>query len=254
MLRDEYLRRLVDDAHIELVLSASGGSGGRVYWPWKMNPPKEALQRMRNSCEKYIIDSDPLDDSVTTEDVLDCAYRHNAEVASLQDVYQDKDATVDSLLHGLEVYDSHAFDGDLLLPLQAPYVECWQELGEPTEHLLGIGGLKDGLSNERIEATKNLRQAAGQEVWIHGFGWGVNGIAEYIRKNPSALDSIDYSTPVQNAMNNVECSPGEEVSSVIAMDMATQLVRDLREVSTYPREESPETLRGKSETGLDEYV
>jgi hypothetical protein len=254
MLREEYLRRLVDNAHIELVLSASGGSGGRVYWPWKMNPPKEALQRMRNSCEKYIIDSDPLDDSVTTKDVLDCAHNHNAEVASLQDVYQDKDKTVDSLLRGLKMYDSHAFDGDLLLPLQEPYVECWEELGEPTEHLLGIGGLKDGTPKERIKATNQLRNAIGSDGWIHGFGWGVNGIADYIRDNPNALDSVDYSTPVQNAMNEVDCSPGEEVSSVIAMEMATTLVQDLREVSDYPRTATAEELRANGEVGLERYI
>jgi len=117
MLRDEYLRRLVDNAHIELYLSANDGA--RIYWPWRMHPPKEANSRYRNSCEKYIIDSDPKDDTVTAKTVLDKAVEVGAEVASLQDVYLDKDATVDSLLRGFEVYDSHEFNGDLLLPTPA---------------------------------------------------------------------------------------------------------------------------------------
>jgi len=252
MLRDEYFRRLVDESHIEIYLSASGGAGGRVYWPWKMNPPKEALSRMRNSCEKYIIDSDPLDDDVTAKDVLDCAHRLDADIASLQDVYQDKDATVDEILSGLEVADSHSFNGLLLLPLQKPYVGCWQEIGEPTEHLLGIGGLKDGTTGERIEAMHNLRNAVGSGPWIHGFGWGINGISDTIRNNPDLIDSVDYSTPVQNAMNSSGYTPGEEMSSVIAMKMATQLVRDLREVSTYV-DESPQRHRTEGQSGLETY-
>jgi len=231
MLRDEYFRRLVDGAHIELYLSAIDGA--RIYWPWRMQPPKDASSRYRNACEKYIIDSDPLDDAVTTEDVLDCAVAVGAEVASLQDVYQNKSATADSLLEGLAIADDHAFDGELLLPLQKPYVECWEEIGEPTTHLLGIGGLKDARPAERLQATRELRGAVGADVWIHGFGWGVDGLAEAIRDDPQLLDSLDYSTPMQQAAHN-DASSGDEVMSVAAMEAATKLVRDLREVSAHP--------------------
>ena len=189
MLRQEYLRRLVDGAHVELHLSAVDGA--RLYWPWRMHPPKDATRSYRDACEQYVIDSDPLDDDVTAADVLDTAHRLDAEVASLQDVYQDKDATVDSLLHGLEVADDHAFNGTLLLPLQDPYVECWRELGEPTDEWLGIGGLKDGRPRERLHAAEQLREAVGPDPWIHGFGWGVTGIAAEVRRRPSLLESLD---------------------------------------------------------------
>lgn len=231
MLRQEYLRRLIDGAHVQLHLSAVDGA--RLYWPWRMHPPKDATRSYRDACEQYVIDSDPLDDAVTAEDVLDTAHRLDAEVASLQDVYQDKDATVDSLLRGLETADDHPFDGTLLLPLQAPYVECWRDLGGPTDHWLGIGGLKDGRPGERIGAARSLRDATAPESWIHGFGWGVDGIAATVRKDPSLIDSLDYSTPMQNAATD-ECSPGEERMSVAAMGAARKLVKDLREVSEYP--------------------
>jgi len=247
MLRDEYLRRLVDGAHIELYLSANDGA--RLYWPWRMQPPKEATRSYRNSCEKYIIDSDPLDDDVTATDVLDMAFKLDAEVASLQDVYLDKDATVGSLSHGLEVADDHPFDGELLLPLQEPYVECWQELGEPTDHLLGIGGLKDSTPKKRLKATIELRQAVGEDVWIHGFGWGIDGLAEHIRSSPRLLDSVDYSTPMQDAATD-SCTPGKERMSVAAMGAAKRLVRDLREVSEYPRDATPEDLREDDQAAL----
>ena len=231
MLRDEYFRRLVEGAHVELYLSAVDGA--RLYWPWRMQPPCEASDRYRNACERYIIDSDPLDDSVTTKDVLDCAHRLDAEVASLQDVYHDKDTTVDSLLEGLRIADDHPFEGDLLLPLQAPYVECWKGIGEPTEHLLGIGGLKDGRPAERRRAAEELRDAVGPDVWIHGFGWGPTGLGEAIRDRPELLDSLDYSTPMQEAAHN-DATAGSEVMSVAAMDAGRRLIRDLRELSEFP--------------------
>lgn len=231
MLRREYFRRLVDGAHVQLHLSANDGT--RLYWPWRMHPPSEAHAGYRDACEQYVIDSDPLDDDVTATDVLDTAHRLDAEVASLQDVYQDKDATVDSLLRGLGVADDHAFDGTLLLPLQAPYAECWRDLGEPRDAWLGIDGLKDGRPRERLDAAHTLRNAAGPDAWIHGFGWGVDGIASAIRSEPGLLDSLDYSTPMQNAATD-ECSPGKERMSVAAMGAARKLVKDLREVSAYP--------------------
>lgn len=243
MLRQEYLRRLVDGAHVQLHLSANDGA--RLYWPWRMQPPSQATQSYRDACEQYVIDSDPLDDAVTATDVLDTAHRLDAEVASLQDVYQDKDATVDSLLRGLEVADDHPFDGTLLLPLQDPYVACWRELGEPTDHWLGIGGLKDGRPCERVDAAQALRDAAGPDAWIHGFGWGVDGIAAAVRNDPGLLDSLDYSTPMQNAATD-KCSPGKERMSVAAMGAARRLVKDLREVSSYP-DSTPGTQSGVEE-------
>jgi hypothetical protein len=247
MMRDEYLSRLIEGAHIELYLSANDGA--RIHWPWRMQPPKEASANYAAACETYVIDSDPLDESVTTVDVLDRAVALDADVASLQDVYLDKDATVDSLLDGLAVADEHSFGGKLLLPLQAPFVECWQELGEPREHILGIGGLKDGTPEQRIEAARELRNAVGPNMWIHGFGWGVTGIAEPIRENPNLINSVDYSSPMQDAATN-GASPGDEIMSVAAMQAAARLVKDLREVSCHPREVTPEDLRDDGQAGL----
>lgn len=243
MLRPEYLRRLVDAAHVELYLSSNDGA--RIYWPWRMQPPKEARKSYRNACERYIIDSDPLDDSVKAIDVLDCAYQLDAEIASLQDVYQDKDATVDSLLDGLETADDHSFDGELLLPLQQPYTECYAELGEP-DHLIGLGGLKRGTPYERIEATRQFRDEYGPDPWLHGFGWGVRGeLSKTIRQNPDFLDSVDYSTPIQTAIDKVEL-PGRERMSVQAMYAGVKLVEDLRSVTPYTHESGSKRPKGQS--------
>jgi len=231
MLRDEYLRRLVDNAHLELYLSSNDGA--RLYWPWRMQPPKEASATYRNACERYIIDSDPLDDDVTTKDVLDTAVATDAEVASLQDVYQNKEATVKMLLEGLATADSHAFDGELLLPLQEPVGDCWREIGEPREHWLGIGGLKGASEQSRLDALRRLREAAGSDVHIHGFGWGPGQeLAKAVREDPGLLDSTDYSTPMQQTIDSADM-PGEERMSVQAMRAGRRLIQDLRRVTDY---------------------
>jgi len=212
--------------------------GARIEWPWRMLPPKSATASYRDACETLVVDSDPLDDDVGATDVLDCAHRLDAEIASLQDVYQDKDATVGALLRGLEVADDHAFDGTLLLPLQEPFVDCWRELGEPTEHWLGIGGLKDARDSERLTAVQTVRSAAGTDAWLHGFGWGVKGIAREIREAPELLDSVDYSTPMQSV--SYDYARGQESKSVAAARAGAQLIEDLRSVSDLIDAESHE--------------
>lgn len=238
MIREEYLRRLVDAAHVDLYLS--GTDGARIYWPWRMQPTHEASDRYRNACESYVVDSAPQREDITTEDTLDVAHRVDAEVASLADVYQDKPATVNSLLEGISIADDHSFDGTLLLPLQKPFVECWREIGSPTDNVwLGIGGLKDASDAARIGAAEDLR-AAVDDAHIHGFGWGPSGdLAAAIRDTPSLLDSLDYSTPVRSTP--VDHSSGEERMSVAAAYAGARLVRDLREVTPFPdHDDSPQ--------------
>jgi len=239
MIREEYLRRLTDAAHVDLYLS--GTDGARIYWPWRMQPTHKASSTYRNACEQYVVDSAPMREDITTKDTLDVAHRVDAEVASLADVYQNKDATVDSLLHGLEMADEHPFDGTLLLPLQDPFVDCWHEIGAPTDDVwLGVGGLKDASDAARIQASERLREAVGDDAHLHGFGWGPSGdLATSIRNHPRLLDSLDYSTPIQSAA--LDGSPGPERMSVVAADAGARLVRDLREVTPFPETDDTTT-------------
>jgi len=245
MIREEYLRRLVDASHVELYLS--GQDGARIYWPWRMEKEPEASVSYRNACERYAVDSDPQNDEVTNRDALDTAVRVGAEIVSLQDIYQDCTATADKLLEGLEIADSHEFDGELLLPLQQPYAECWEEIGEPTDHWIGLGGLKDKSDVKRIRGTERFRAVAGYGPRVHGFGWGPNAeLAAWIRNNPRMLDSLDYSTPIQSApMGDTK---GAEAKSVVAAYAGARLVRDLRELTSLPNAvDEPESVSASVE-------
>lgn len=227
MLREEYLRRLVDESYIELYLSSVDGA--RIYWPWRMQIPKDASTKYRNACEKYIIDSDFADEGVTNEDVLDCAFRVNAEVATLADVYQDCEQTIDAVLNGAELYEDHPFDGELLIPLQRPYVECYESVKDCGTYF-GLGGIKDESLAKKLELIREFRDAVGPDPHLHGFGMGVSRqLAVQLHRNPEFIDSVDYTTPIQTSITNV--ASGKDRMTVVATRALAKLVEDLRLVT-----------------------
>jgi len=241
MLRPEYLRRLTDSAFIEIYLS--GMDGARIYWPWRMMPVHEASKRYRNACERFIVDSSFNREDITNEDVLTKALDIDAEFAVLADVYQDMAATVEALIDGHELATDYGFEGDIIYPLQAPHDACYVELqkrGIEPEYI-AIGGLKDAPTPEQIQAAEQLRAVAGDDVWLHGLGWGLrkngtkpNELVEALHENPALIDSIDYSTPAQEtAVASDAIDSGEECTSIQAAEIGTWLIRDLRRVSPY---------------------
>lgn len=246
MLREEYLRRLVDESYLEIYLSSVDGA--RIYWPWRMQIPKDASSKYRNACEKYIIDSDFGDEGVTNEDVLDTAFSVNAEVATLADVYKDCDATIDAILEGVETAENHSFEGELLIPLQQPYVECYESLSD-TGSYFGLGGMKDKPLNEKLRRVKEFRREVGNTTHLHGFGMGVSDeLAVELQEWPELLDSVDYTTPIQSAI--MEIASGEDRMTVVAARAAAQLIEDLRKVTPF----AETGMREEDQFSLDESV
>lgn len=228
MIRDEYLRRLIDAAYVDVYLSANDGK--RIYWPYRMHPVHEANKGYRDACESYIIDSSFQDESITNEDVLDTAFRLDAEMAVLADVYHDADATVQALLEGRELADDHPYDGKLIAPLQPPHDACYDAL-EGQFDVYAIGGLKDAGGFDQIQAARSVRERAGPDVRIHGLGFGVSDELVWAAHEwPGLLDSIDYSTPVQNSMAP-PVDHGEDHMSVIAARAGAMLVEDVRRLT-----------------------
>lgn len=253
MIREEYLRRIVDACYVDLYLSATDGA--RIYWPWRMQPVHEAGKRHRNACEQYVVDSSFAREDIGNEDVLDRAAALDAEVAVLADVYQDKDATVDALREGLALAEEHRFDGTLMLPLQAPHAECYRELADdaPDDVLWAIGGVKDAGDDTKVEAARSVREIA-PDIHLHGLGFGVTDtLAEAVREDPDLLDSVDYSTPVQNAMNT-PTPPGDERMSVVAARAGAELINDARRLSPFATDPQPEDLRERGQEGLEGFA
>lgn len=244
MLREEYLRRLVDDAYIDLYLA--GCEGARIYWPWRMAREGGSYgTRYRNACESYWLDSSIFNSEYKNKDVLDDGFKVDAEAVLLADTMGDYEQTVDSIHEGLALADDHSFEGTVIIPLQEPYDECYKEFeGESTHY--AIGGLNRGSDRRRIEAARTVRNMAGNSIHLHGLGWGIgNELAGEIHANPELLDSVDYSTPIQS---NTDALAGKERMSVLAMKAATQLVEDLRKVT--PNVE----IESKNQSGMEAYL
>lgn len=228
MLRDEYLRRLLDAAYVDVYLSANDSC--RIYWPYRMQPVHEAAKRYRDACEHYIVDSSFQDESITNEDVLDTAFRLDAEAALLADVWHDADETVHALLEGRELADDHAYDGKLIAPLQPPHTDCYDEL-EGQFDIYAVGGVKDADPFTQVQALRHLRERAGPDEWIHGLGIGVSDeLVWAVHEWPDLVNSIDYSTPVQNSMAP-PVDNGEDHMSVIAARAGAMLVEDVRRLT-----------------------
>lgn len=233
---------MVDAAYIDLYLA--GNDGGRIYWPWRMARENGSLgKRHRNACERYWVDSSIFNGEYMNREVLDDAHRYDAEGVLLADTVGDYDETVASVHDGLALADDHAFDGDVIIPLQEPYGDCYREFeGESTHY--AIGGLNRESDRRRIEAARTVRSVAGDGIHLHGLGWGVGDeLAGEIHANPGLIDSIDYSTPVRNHKD--DGIPGDERSSVCAMGAAKRLVADLRKVTPNV------TINAKNQSGME---
>ena len=227
MLRDEYLRRLIDEAYVDLYLA--GNDGARIYWPWRMARENGSLgDRHRNACENYWVDSSIFNSDYQNKEALDDGHKYDAEAVLLADTMGDYEQTVESIHRGLEIAETHPFDGTVIIPLQKPYDACYQEFAGESTHY-AIGGLNRGGDRQRIEAARTVRDVAGDDIHLHGLGWGIGDqLAGAIHDNPDLLDSVDYSTPIQS---NTDAEPGAERASVTAMGAGMRLVRDLRRVT-----------------------
>lgn len=227
-MKRDYIERVVNACPVEYYLSSKDGV--RVHWPYRMQPVHEAVSTYQEDSERYILDSSFADETITNQDTLDKAHKLNADIAVLEDVYQDYEQTVDRLKEGLQLAQEHDFAGNVMCPLQAPHVDCWKAIGKPD--IVAIGGMKDEPASEKVRIAQKLRDAVGDDVWIHGLGFGATPeIVRAVRNDPDLLDSIDAQTPFANE-NDTSVWPGTERMSPVALRCQATLVEKCRRMST----------------------
>lgn len=256
ILREDYFQRLVDASPVDYYVS--GVDGARVWWPWRMNRAQSTAFRQAyvDACDHHILDSNFKDEAVTNRDVLDEAADRGCDGAVLADVYQDAKATIPALLDGLGLYDDHAFDGLVVLPLQNPYDTVYDAV-EPSvgdiDVWWAIGGLKDEDVAVKIEKTREFREYVGSEPHIHGLGFGVtDGLAAAVRRDPALLDSIDNSTAVSNTVGGFN---GDEQTSVTAMRAQAARVENLWKLTHYAGDaDDPAEIRPAGQHGLEQVL
>ena len=209
MIDRQYVDRLTRASPVQFYVS--GIDGARCWFPWRLvkaggHDGIGSRKRHAGKCDCLMVDSNFKDDLVTNEVVLDEAAILGADSAVLADVYHDMEATVDALIDGLQLAADHQYDGTVVLPLQAPHIECYDRVAPhaPDGVWWAIGGLKDVLPAKKIQVARRFRDHVGPDAHIHGLGFGVTDeMARYIRKDPAVLDSIDSATAVSNAVGEL---------------------------------------------------
>lgn len=234
LLQSEYLYRLLDSIRADIFFSANDGA--RIHWPWRMRPVHEAQPRYVEASDIFIVDSSIQNESIDNEDALAKAAKLKADAVVLADVWHDVEATVDSLVDGVDRYENLQYDGSLVLPLQPPHDRCFEMLmqrGVSNEHLFAIGGLKNSADMKRkIDNARRLRRVAGDDVHLHGLGYDVTDrLAAALADEPELLDSLDTSGPLQDNVSGGSAG-GERLSSV-AVQAGARLIEDARKLSPH---------------------
>jgi hypothetical protein len=252
MVRQEYLRRIVDACPLMFHLSATDGC--RSHWPYRMQPTHEASPRYSKNSEHYIVDSAigelTIDnektiekaiyveaDAVVLADYMPFEYYENnknlspkeqSKLSSLRTKYGDAyTASLDNIKEGLRIVEKSGFSGKIIVPLQPPHIEFLKALDYPEN--VAIGGLKDKNAKMKMEAAKTVRNELGEEAFIHGLGFGATEtLIREMRDNNNLLDAIDSRTPHHQAMNNFEYWIGREMMSPLSSIIEGYLLESCR--------------------------
>lgn len=182
------IQPILDACPVEYYLSANDNVVSR--WPWRMQPPHEACERYRDASDRYIVDSAPLRDNIGNREVIEAGIEMDATAIILEDIYLDCEATIDSVRAGLDLVDDLGYRGEVIVPLQRPYGECYDAL-EGASDWYALGGLKDSSGHERVRELRAFHELA-PDVRVHGLGWGVDSpLAAAVRETPDLLHSAD---------------------------------------------------------------
>jgi hypothetical protein len=168
-------------------------------YPYKLQKPSTVSTPVRDTCDKFILDSG-IGDDVSNAAVLDIAHKYDADFVIAKDYLHRQEATTDSVHEFFDLYESHACSATPLVPLQPPHDEHYTELSGHTHYVLG------GLSVETmstVDAVSHIRRAARViPDTAHTHALGVGGGIEFLQRvaGNGWIDSIDCATPEMAAM------------------------------------------------------
>lgn len=200
-------RRAVVDLYI-------GGTNGRFFWPYRLQPADEATPSVRRSSLKYILDSGFTNDgSIDTDELIEAAETRDPTHVIPNDAISDDETgrgeaireTARRTAEFLDRVNERRLGCTVIVPLQPPYDAHYRLLRDEyprqaRRRHFALGGLKDERPPVQVAHVRRFREAVGWDVYAHGFGLGSSRhLIETLREEPALLDSVDVSTPQQHA-------------------------------------------------------
>lgn len=211
MVDERVPTQLAKDCPLDIYLSGNDGAGhGATYfpWPYRMNNPKEIGGTYVNNSDVFILDSGINHDDITNEDVFKKALAFDPDYVFPADLVGDPDTTTERVLDFLNEMDDAGVTADPIIPLQptqvggADHHKHYPDL-EAHGDYFAVGGVKDAPAATKRRAVENVRRVAGDDVRLHGLGFGVAYFQEPRVLRKVMLDSLDSSGPIQQADNGV---------------------------------------------------
>lgn len=170
-------------------------------YPYKLGKPRHATQKIRDSCETWIMDSG-IGDDVSNEKVLDYAEQYDADFVVAKDYLHDQEQTTESVLEFMELYDDHSCRATPLIPLQPPHAEHYKQLEGFGAYVLGGMAGEETSPEQTVKYLRDFRKVAGYGPYVHGLGIGGSmTLVRAVATNPDLVQSVDCSTPEQAAIN-----------------------------------------------------
>jgi hypothetical protein len=197
MMTEEFQRRQEIAAATNVdVFSAS--YNGRYSWPNKLAHCDGVKQSVRDSCFNLMLDSAYSNDDTTNSDIIKACRQYDPEYIIPKDYPGDAEMTLDSLREFLELYSQEQNQPATVVPvLQPPYAKHYNEYEDFYSQFgcLAVGGLQAYSTEEQITIIKEVRDAVGPHIRLHGFGVGTSfQFVQAQRSHQNFLDSFDIST------------------------------------------------------------
>lgn len=172
-------------------------------YPYKLQKPEYASERIRETCETYILDSG-IGDDTTNEDVLALSHDLDADFVVPCDVLHNQTATTEAVTDFLDLWETHPTRATPLIPLQPPHDAHYEALPDQFAYMLGgiSPSLTDYTTQDVINSVRRFRDTAGMGPYLHLLGVGASpALADWLAQHPNMVQSIDVSTPEQVAIN-----------------------------------------------------
>lgn len=209
---DYYRNEILDGSFIDII---SASNTAMMEYPLRLGRIGESSSGIASRSDRYILDSAIGDDSISNADVIDRAMDCDADWVVPCDVMQDPQKTTERIIEMFQLRDEYDTDMSILVPMQhnseTTHATHYRALSEELHRFgfsirdepIAVGGVKEMSPVEQARCAANLREAAGDEAYLHllGGGFSLDWVV-IVRELPWLIDGLDMSSSMQNIVKS----------------------------------------------------